>query len=800
MQRRISFSGVLLVTLLVTTLGGMALVTYLSFEVHEQSIQEMSQQVVQQSLQRVTDRLDELVRVTTEHEDLFAKLAPEGALTSADFPDIFQQLWTTVEPHRQISYFGVGITDTGEYAMLRRLPDHSLIVRMYVRDAVTGPQIRDYRPSVRGLEPMDAIPWTNSGNPRETYDLKLRPFYQQAAKARRSTWTDSYLFWDGTQQGDIPGITFATPVFDDAGRMALIWDIDLELASLSEFLQRVQSQVTGKLLIVEHRKDGTWKPIAQPKANPREPWPTELVNRFVAGLPAEYALTPQFIQSHPMIEIQGQQWRVAGATLAGPRRPEWLVAEFWPVQNSPRGVVTRQLSFLGAFIGTGVVASIVAWWISSYIAQPLQELDEHARELSAGQRLVMPVIDGPAEIVQLSVTLNQLAERVRERQTALESVNSELIQSNGRLQAHIWRTPVGCVELDEQGRIQRWNPAATEIFGWTEEEVLGSYFDFFVPENIRPQIKDVFERLCQGAGGYQNDNQNVTKAGRIIDCEWFNTPLFDEHGKLFAIACLVNDVTERKRVELELRQLNEHLELRVKDRTSDLQGALRDLETFSYSVAHDLRTPLRAISGFSQALEDDCGGALDDVCRDHLRRIRAATARMGDLIDALLRMARVARQEVSREPVDLAGLVRQAFDQRQQADRKREVQLKTAATAIVNGDRQLLAILIDNLVDNAWKYTRKQPHPVIEFLAETRPDGRWFAVRDNGAGFDARFSDKAVMPFERLHHADEFEGNGIGLATAMRIAQKHGGDLRLENRPEGGAICWFRLDSPSPEA
>lgn len=794
-QRPISFSGVLLITLLLSTLGSMALVTLLSFEVHEKSIEHVSQQVIQQSLFRVTDRLDELVRVTVEHKQLFARLAPDGVMTSDDFPKIFQQLWATVEPHHEISYFGVGIADTGEYAMLRRQPDQSLTVRMYIRDPVLGPQIRDYRPNVNGLELLETTPWTNNGDPRQTYLLKLRPFYQQAAQARQSLWTESYLFWDGINQGEVPGVTFATPVYDDNGRLSLIWDIDLELASLSDFLMRVQSQVTGHLLIVEHRNDGTWKPIAHPSNMGRGTWPTKVVEHFVSVLPTNYTEAAQLMESFPDMEVDGQSWRVTGSMMGGSNRPNWLVAEFWPTQQAPPAAMASRPSFLGAFAGAGILAALGAWGISRYMARPLQLLDEQARELSTGARQSMPIVEGPAEIVQLSVTLNQLADRIRERQSALEAVNTQLSISSERLQAHMQRTPMGAIEVDPRGCIQRWNPAAQEIFGWSEEEVRGRHFEFIVPEAIRPHIQGIFEMVCQQQGGSRNNNQNITKDGRTIDCEWFNTTLTDEQGYPFAIACLVNDVTERNQVETELRQLNEHLESRVRERTADMQGALRDLEAFSYSVAHDLRTPLRAISGFSHALEVDCGGTLNDECRSHLQRIRSAATRMGELIDALLRLSRIARHEVRRESVDLTHLVRQTFQRYQQADPERRVELQILGSGAVTGDRQLLQILIENLMDNAWKYTRKQPQAVIEFLSEARAEGRWFAIRDNGVGFDARFAEKALKPFERLHSLEDYGGHGIGLATASRIAQKHGGDLRLENRQEGGAVCWFRLNS-----
>ncbi len=798
MKQALSFRTILLLTLVGVAISSLILQRWLMDSVYCESIDDLSAALTQQTVQRVADRLDELVKTAVDHQRLYVRLAPDGELTSDQFPEIFQQLWATVEPHDELSYLGVGIAETGEYAMLKNSAGEPLTVRMYVRDPLTGPEIRDYRPSVRGLELLARTPWTNSGDPKTTYDLKLRPFYVQAAKARRGAWTDSYLFWGGTAAGEIPGVTFATPIYDDAGQLTLVWDIDLELRTLSRFLQRVQQQIPGRLLIAEHRADNSWRLIAEPTVQPDADGATVAADAaakaFLRSLPPDFSEAAALTESASMFDFNGKEWQATCAMLEGPDRPEWLIAQLSPTDAAPRPAPLSGRWSVATFLTAGLFASVTAWWVSRLIAAPLLTLEQQARGLAAGERTQIPLVGSPDEIGKLSQTLNSMALAVQQRQQALEQAVIDLRMSRERLRAHIDRTPVGALEVDPQGCIVDWNSSAEQIFGWAFAEVRGRHFEFIVPEAIRPQIDAIVESLFRREGGFRSDNQNVTKDGRLIDCEWYNTPLVDLEGRTFGIACLVLDATERKRAEAAIRELNEQLESRVRQRTAELQTALQDLESFSYSVAHDLRAPLRSIDGFSLALAEDCGDALSPDCAAHLHRIRAATQRMGSLIDALLRLARVARSDVHHEAVDLTELAQQALLQRQAADPQRNVELRLTPGLMVVGDRQLLRSLMDNLCDNAWKYTRVRSPAIIELIVEERPDGRWFGVGDNGVGFDAEYAHKAIEPFQRLHRVEDYEGHGIGLATAALIARKHGGDVYLVARPEGGAVCWFRLE------
>ncbi len=257
----------------------------------------------------------------------------------------------------------------------------------------------------------------------------------------------------------------------------------------------------------------------------------------------------------------------------------------------------------------------------------------------------------------------------------------------------------------------------------------------------------------------------------------------------------------------ELQRYAADLERRVEERTHELQerneslrrnaaellAANTELDAFAYSVSHDLRAPLRSIDGFSQILLEDYSEKLDEAGRESLQRVRAASQRMGTLIDDLLKLARVTRAEIRTEDVDLSGMAREIVADLQRTTPERQVEFEIAPGLKARGDTRLLRVALDNLLRNSWKYTAKQPAPRVEFRSADANGGRTFMVRDNGAGFDMKYADKLFGVFQRLHSAADFEGTGIGLATVRRIINRHGGRIWAEGAVDQGATFYFTL-------
>jgi signal transduction histidine kinase len=258
---------------------------------------------------------------------------------------------------------------------------------------------------------------------------------------------------------------------------------------------------------------------------------------------------------------------------------------------------------------------------------------------------------------------------------------------------------------------------------------------------------------------------------------------------------LEKEIAERKQAEEEIRRLNAELEQRVVERTGQLEAANKELEAFSYSVSHDLRAPLRSIDGFSQALQEDYGEKVEGQGKDYIRRIRGATKRMADLIDALLKLSRVTRSEIRLEKLSLSMLARTIAADLQKIQPDRQVEFIIPEGLTANGDARLLRIVIENLIGNAWKFTSRKENACIELGSLQQGDGKLaYFVKDNGAGFDMAYADKLFGAFQRLHGTEEFSGTGIGLATVQRIILRHGGRVWAEGEPEKGATFYFTFD------
>jgi signal transduction histidine kinase len=260
---------------------------------------------------------------------------------------------------------------------------------------------------------------------------------------------------------------------------------------------------------------------------------------------------------------------------------------------------------------------------------------------------------------------------------------------------------------------------------------------------------------------------------------------------------LLQSLANSTSVAIENVYLYRDLEQRVEARTAELAAAHRELEAFSYSVSHDLRAPLRSIDGFAQATLEDCGDALGADGRDHLGRVRAATRRMSALIDDLLSLARVSRVAIDRARVSLSELAAHVAADLADTDPGRAVTWNIHPGMVVDADRGLLRVLLENLLGNAWKFTARRADAVIEVGSAEQNGQRVYFVRDNGAGFDMKYAAKLFAPFQRLHDSAEFPGTGVGLATVQRVVRRHGGTIRAEGQVGAGATFTWTLGDPA---
>ena len=266
----------------------------------------------------------------------------------------------------------------------------------------------------------------------------------------------------------------------------------------------------------------------------------------------------------------------------------------------------------------------------------------------------------------------------------------------------------------------------------------------------------------------------------------------DAEGRALRAFGVTQDITQQKRAEQEIRRLNTSLEQRIQERTRELKDAYDELESYSYAVAHDLRSPLRIINGFAQALQED-NPELGESSRLHVRRILGASAKMGQLIDGLLQLSQYARGGVGRHPVNISVIATRMLEEMASDEPQRDVQWSVQPDLLALADPPLIEALLQNLLHNAWKYTAQTPAARIRVYSPGGPGERTFCISDNGAGFDMARSDKLFQPFQRLHMPHEFGGLGIGLATARRIVLRHGGTLTAESAPGQGATFCFTL-------
>ena len=351
------------------------------------------------------------------------------------------------------------------------------------------------------------------------------------------------------------------------------------------------------------------------------------------------------------------------------------------------------------------------------------------------------------------------------------------------------KAPVGLLQVGADGIIQWANAAELELMGCARQEFVGKKAAEFYADPS--EGLSVLARLARGET-FRDYRTNLRARDGTSRNVLISSTADIENGRFLRARFLTRDITGQRRAEEEILRLNMELEQRVQQRTAQLEAANKEMESFSYSVSHDLRAPLRALRGFTEVLLEVHASQLDSRGQDFLRRACAASFQMERLIEDLLKLAQVARADLQVEEVNLSSLAGDIASDLANSDSSRTVQFVIAPECSAQGDLRLVRLALDNLLRNSWKFSGKRADARIEFGWTDGPEPAFF-VRDNGAGFDMAYSKRLFGVFQRLHPASEFPGTGVGLATVQRIITRHGGRAWATGTVNQGATFYFTL-------
>lgn len=454
------------------------------------------------------------------------------------------------------------------------------------------------------------------------------------------------------------------------------------------------------------------------------------------------------------------------------------------------GVRTHELLLLAGLTITlvALVSFALNWALLRAVTQPARNVVVAARAFTAGERDARAVVARDDELGQVATAFNAMAQAVADSQ-------SRLIASEVRFRALAERTSDLITIHDTDGTFAYVSPSSLRILGLSPESLTGTHPREVVHPQDYHRLQHQIVKAAAGADGlivYRCRHAD----GREVWLESSFVPVPAPDGAITQLHASSRDVTRKVANEAEILRLNSTLEARVRERTQLLQAVNNELEAFNYSVSHDLRAPLRSIDGFSNLLLLRHAAALDEQGVDYLKRVRSAAQRMGNLIDDLLTLSRTGRGDLKRQDVSISDLAEATIQRLRESDPDRTIETIIEPGMSAHADPGLLAVVLDNVLSNAWKFTGRTNHPRIHLQATTDQGETIFHVHDNGAGFDPTHADRLFGAFQRLHRADEFPGTGIGLATVAKIVRRHGGRVWAESTPAVGTTISFTIPHP----
>jgi PAS domain S-box-containing protein len=449
---------------------------------------------------------------------------------------------------------------------------------------------------------------------------------------------------------------------------------------------------------------------------------------------------------------------------------------------------------VGNAVKTFLVAGFILWLfyylVTRHLVTIASFIENHDIDNKQPEKLKL---DRPESDSQNKDELDAVVDRLNTMQSNIRTSYEKLRTSEEKYRQLVELSQEGIWTIDKDAVTTFVNPALAHMMGYTVDEMLGkSLFDFMDEEGKAITVRNLEQRQ-QGIGA-SHEFELVRKDGSRLYTIIVASPFTDANGNYMGSIAGVLDITQRRQAEEELRLQQEKLEELVRERTKALEISNRELEAFSYSVAHDLRAPLRSIISFGQVLEDVAHEKLDEEGRDALQRMIRAGKNMSELIDDLLELSRISRTSMEKTRVNLGDVAREAIDVLAAAEpgRYSEILIDNDLYAVV--DPTLIQVLMQNLIQNAWKFSNRNDVTVIEVGKRALENETCFYVRDNGVGFNMEYAGKVFDAFQRLHRPDEFSGTGIGLATVHRIVQRHGGKVWAESEIGKGATFYFTLE------
>ena len=434
-------------------------------------------------------------------------------------------------------------------------------------------------------------------------------------------------------------------------------------------------------------------------------------------------------------------------------------------------------------VGTLLLALVTANRLQKRVSDPIVALAGTARTVSERHDYSVraPKLE-PDELGVLTDAFNEMLARI-EQHVITSAFLSSIVESSDD----------AIIGKDLTGKVVSWNEGAERIFGYNASEIVGSSIEQLVAPDRPDEERRILENAMRGENRIY-ETVRVRKDGRPVDLSLAVSPIRDAQDNIVGVSSIARDITERKRAEEQILRLNAELEHRVQIRTAELTAANQELEAFTYSVAHDLRAPLRHIDAFTRILQEDFAGAFPPEAAQLLETIRRGSENMNRLVNDLLNLAHVGRQEMKKERISLNLIIEEVVAELSRESPGREIEWRISDLPPVVGDPGLLKQVFANLLSNAVKYTRPRKHAVIDVGLRVMNDEPVIYVRDNGVGFNMKYADKLFGVFQRLHRAEEFEGTGVGLAIVERVVRRHGGHIWAESETDKGATFYFTLE------